>query len=176
MFYVKQILALTGVVIMSMISLSVSAELKVAVVDVQRAILQSEEAKRLLGQIEAEFKENEDEIRTIQSEAAALLERLQKDGDVMSNSEQRRLRQQVESKNNDFVYLRQKLRRQIDERQKELFAGIDQKVQQAIEDLVAANDYDIVIPSQAALWVSPIYNVTRKVTERLNAMDQKASR
>jgi len=147
------------------------AEVKIAVVDVQGAILQSEEAKRLLQQIQTEFKEEEEEIRTVQSEAAAMLQRLQKDAEVMSDAEKRRIQQQIESRNNDFVYLRQKLQRQIEERQQELFAGIDGKVQKAIEELVKSEDYDLILPRQAALYVNEIYNITRKVTEKLNELD-----
>ena len=125
----QSILAILAISVLTVTSPFASAEVKIAVVDVQNAILQSEEAKRLLTQIQEEFKGEEDEIRKIQSEAAALLERMNKDADVMSDSEKRRLQQQIESMNNDFVYLRQKLQRQIEERQTELFTGIDSKVQ-----------------------------------------------
>ncbi len=131
----QSILAILAISVLTVTSPFASAEVKIAVVDVQNAILQSEEAKRLLTQIQEEFKGEEDEIRKIQSEAAALLERMNKDADVMSDSEKRRLQQQIESMNNDFVYLRQKLQRQIEERQTELFTGIDSKVQKAIEEL-----------------------------------------
>lgn len=152
-------------------SLPAAAEVKIAIVDVQGAILQSEEAKRLLQQIQNEFKDEEEEIRKIQSEAAAMLERLQKDAEVMSDAEKRRIQQQIESKNNDFVFFRQKLQRQVEERQAELFAGVNGKVQKAIEELVKSEDYDLILPRQAALYVNPVYNITRKVTEKLNELD-----
>ncbi|MEX0943592.1 MAG: OmpH family outer membrane protein [Pseudomonadales bacterium] len=154
---------------------SAVAEVKIAVVDVQSAILNSEEAKRLLAQIQSEFKSEEDEIRKLQSEAAELMQRLQKDADVMSDAEKRRAQQSIESKNNDFVYLRQKLQRRIEERQGELFAGVDQKVQTAIEELVRSEDYDLILPRQAALYVGDVYNVTNKVTEKLNRLDSAAN-
>lgn len=147
------------------------AEVKIAIVDVQGAILQSEEAKRLLQQIQTEFQDEENEIRQIQSDAAAMLERMQKDSEVMSEAERRRLQQQIESKNNDFVFFRQKLQRQVEERQQELFSGINGKVQKAIEELVKSEDYDLILPRQAALYVNPVYNITRKVTEKLNELD-----
>ena len=149
------------------------AEVKIAVVDVQAAILNSEEAKRLLAQIQEEFKDEEEKIRNIQTEAAVLFERMQKDAEVMSEAEKRRVQQQIESKNNDFVYNRQKLQRLIEERQQELFACIYQKVQSAIEELVKSDDYDLIVPRQAALYVSEIYNITRKVTEKLNQMNAR---
>lgn len=164
-------LTVVTTLIMALGAPAAHAEVKIAVVDVQSAILNSEEAKRLLAQIQEEFKGEEAEIRKIQSDAAAMLERLQKDSDVMSDAEKRKLQQEIESMNNDFVYLRQKLQRQIEERQNELFAGIDQKVQKAIEELVLAEDYDVILPRQAALYVGDLYNITRKVTEKLNQLD-----
>jgi len=156
----------------AMLSVPAWAEVKIAVVDVQRAILNSEQAKAYMAQIQEEFKKEEEEIRSLQSDAAALLERLQKDGEVMSDAEKRKLQQQIEDKNNDFIYLRKKLQRQIDERQQELFAGVDQKVQKAIEELVLSDDYDLIIPRQAALYVTDLYDITRKVTEKLNTLDK----
>jgi outer membrane protein len=167
----RRLIAILATTLLVLGAPSVLAEVKIAVVDVQGAILQSEEAKRLLQQIQTEFKNEEDEIRKIQSEAAAMLQRLQKDAEVMSDVEKRRIQQQIESRNNDFVYLRQKLQRQIEERQQELFAGIDGKVQKAIEALVKSDDYDLILPRQAALYVNEIYNITRKVTEKLNELD-----
>ena len=149
-----------------------NAEMKLAVVDVQQAILASEEAKRLLGQIQEEFKPDEERIRAIQSDAAALLERAQKDAEVMSEAEKRKLQQQIDGMNNDFVYHRQKLQKSIEDRQAELFAGIDEKVKRAIEALVLDDDYDLIIPRQAALYVVDLSDITRKVTERLNDMDK----
>jgi outer membrane protein len=151
-------------------------EVKLAVVDVQSAILNSEDAKRLLAQIQTEFKGDEDKIRKLQSDAAVILERMQKDADVMSETEKRRLQAEIESLNSDFQYQRQRLQRQIDDRQKELFAGVDQKVQRAIEELVKSESYNLIIPRQAALYVGDVYDVTRKVTEKLNQFDADANK
>ncbi len=170
MLFQRTILTVLAVLI-AMAAPAVSAEMKVAVVDVQTAILNSEEAKRLLGQIQAEFADDEEEIRDIQSEAAAILERLQKDGDVISDSETRRLQADIEDLNNQFVFERQQLQRRIEQRQAELFGGIDVRVQRAIEELVLSEDYDLILPRQAALYVGDLYNITRKVTEKLNELD-----
>jgi outer membrane protein len=173
---IHRVLLFLAIAVAGLLSTSAWAEVKIAVVDVQKAILSSEQAKSYMNQIQAEFKDEQDEIRNLQSAAAALLERLQKDGEVMSEPEQRKLETQIQDKNNDFVYLRNKLQKQIETRQQELFAGIDQKVQKAIEELVLSEDYDLVIPRQAALYVADLYDITRKVTEKLNSMDKPTAK
>ena len=45
----------------------------------------------------------------------------------------------------------------------------------AIEDLVMSDDYDIILPRNAALYVGDLYDITRKVTEKLNEMDGSAN-
>ena len=171
----QRIWAVLAISVLVCVSPIAFAEVKIAVVDVQRAILNSEEAKRLLVQIQEEFRTDENKIGSIQTNAAALLERLQKDADVMSEDEKRRIQQEIESYNNDFVYERQKLQKAINTRQTELFSGTEAKIQRAIEDLVLKNDYDMILPRGAALYVGDLYDITRKVTEKLNEMD-KASK
>ena len=153
---------------------SALAEVKMAFVDVQRAILSSEEAKRLGKQIQEEFTDEEAKIRQISSDAAVLLQRMQKDSEVMSEAEKVKLSKRIEEKNADFTYERQKLQRQVQERQNELFAGTEKKLQKAIEELVLAEDYDMILPRGAALYVGDLYDITRKVTEKLNEMDKPA--
>ena len=161
--------------LMTLISSSVLAEVKVAFVDVQRAILSSEQAKKLQAQIGEEFKDEEAEIRQVSSDATALMQRLQKDSEVMSDSEKMKLSKQIEEKENDFTYLRQKLQNKIQNRQNELFSGTEVRLQKAIEDLVMSDDYDIILPRNAALYVGDLYDITRKVTEKLNEMDGSAN-
>ncbi len=170
----QQLTAILALSLSLLLAPMASAEVKIAVVDVQQAILSSESAKTLLGQIQQEFKGDEDTIKGIQTEAAGLLQRLQKDADVMSDEEKRRIQSEIEGLNNDFVYQRQKLQKEIQARQGELFAGTDEKVRKAIEDLVLENDYDIILPRGAALFAGDLYDITRKVTEKLNELDKKS--
>ena len=172
----RSILAIMAFLTLGLGATPAFAEVKIAVVDVQTAITNSDEAKRLIAQIQGEFKDQQDQIRKIQSDAAALLQRAQKNSDVMSDAEKRKLQNEIQSKNSDFEYLRNKLQKQVQERRNELFAPVDQEVQQAIEDLVRENDYDLVIPAQATLYVNPVYDVTNKVTEKLNQYDAAAKK
>lgn len=168
----KNILSIVVLGLSVIVSTIAIAEVKLAFVDVDRAVASSEAAKELLTQLQGEFSTDEDTIKSIQTDAAALLQRLQKDGEVMSEDEKRRLQQEIESLNNDFVYQRQKLQKEVAARQSELFAGTEVKVRKAIEELVLENDYDMILPRAAALYVGDLYDVTRKVTEKLNEMDK----
>ena len=117
----KNILSIVVLGLGVIASTTAIAEVKLAFVDVDRAVASSEAAKELLTQLQGEFSTDEDTIKSIQTDAAVLLQRLQKDGEVMSEDEKRRLQQEIESLNNDFVYQRQKLQKEVAARQGELF-------------------------------------------------------
>ena len=172
----KQTVVVMGLLVAALMLPGISvAELKVAVIDIQRAVFSSEEAREYLAQIEEEFSQQEDEMRDLQTGVSAMQEHLQKDGEVLSDSERRRLQQDIESKTNDFVYLRQKVQRQVEDRQQELFSGMDGKVQRAVEELVRREDYDLVLHRQAVLYSGDLYDITRKLTEQLNSLDVEES-
>lgn len=149
------------------------AEIKVAVVDSQKAILQSAEAKRLLQQLEDEFKDEQKEIRNIDAERTALLEKARKDGEVMSPQEQIKMRRQIESISNDLSYKTQKYQKEIVDRQRELLSGFSQKLQDAVREIVLSDDYDMVINREAVFYVGELYDITRKTTEKLNVLQAK---
>ena len=169
---IHRVLLILVMALAGLLSTTAWAEVKISFVDVQRAIAGSEQAKAYIQQIQDETKTEQDRIRDIQTDATALLERLQKDGEVMSDSEKRKLQQQISDKNDEYQYLGQKLQKQFETRQQELFVGIDQKVQKAIEEMVLSDDYDVIFRREAAVYVGPLYDITRKLTEKLNSLDK----
>ena len=62
-----------------------AAELKIAVLDTQRALLESEEAQQLLKRAQEELQSEENEVKSLGEEIVALQEQLQKDAEVLSH-------------------------------------------------------------------------------------------
>jgi len=168
----RSIQTVAASMLMILVAQSALAEVKLAFVDVQRAILSTEEAKRIQTQVAEEFKEEQAELRQISTDAAALMQRAQKDAEVMSQAEKARINQELSEKDEEFKFRGERLQRQVNARQGELFEGMDQKLQKAIEDLVLSEDYDIILPRNSALYVGELYDITRKITEKLNDLDK----
>ena len=90
-----------------------AAELKIAVLDTQRALVSSEEAKALLEQVQSELKKEEEEVNALGAEIQALQEKLQTDGEVMSPTEQRKAQTDIEDKRIDYEFLVNKLQKAL---------------------------------------------------------------
>ena len=115
---------------------TVAAELKIAVLDTQRALVESEEATALLAQAEKELQEEQTEVTSLRDEIEALDQRLQTDGEVMSAAEQRKVAKDIEDKQIDFQFLVNKLQKEVKDRQQDIFQQMVPKIDKVLKDLI----------------------------------------
>jgi outer membrane protein len=151
---------------------TVAAELKIAVLDTQRALVESEEAQTLLGQAEKELKEEQDEVTGLRDEIEALQQRLQTDGEVMSATEQRKVQKDIEDKGIDFQFLVNKLQKQVNDRRQDILQQMVPKIDKVLKDLIELEGYDVIMERANLRYVNSKHEITRKVTEKLNENNQ----
>ena len=149
---------------------SAFAEMKVASLDVLRAISDSEEAKTLFTTVQQELQNDQDALEALQGEIASLREKLAKDSEILSDSEQRRLVNDIESKQADLQFQANKLRKEFNDRQQEIISQMVPKLDAVLKDLVEIEGYDFILNKnqQTVLYVNTKHDITRKVTEKLN--------
>ncbi len=145
-----------------------AAELKIAVLDTQRALVASEEAQALLQQAQQELQAEEEAVKSLGEEIIANQEKLQTDGEVMSPTEQRRLQKEIEDKQIDYQFLVNKLQKQVNDRRQELLAQMVPKIDAVLKDLIEWEGYDLIMERGNLRYVNTKHDITRKVTEKLN--------
>jgi len=147
---------------------SAAAELKIAVLDTQRALVESEEAQALLAQAQQELQAEQDQLQALNDEIVALNEQLQKDGEVMSPAEQRRLQKDIEDKQIDLQFLGNKLQKEVNDRRQELLQQMVPKIDVVLKDLIDLEGYDMIMERSNLRYVNSKHDITRRVTEKLN--------
>lgn len=147
---------------------SAVAELKIAVLDTQRALVASEEAQSLLQQAQQELQAEEQAVKSLGEEIIAIQEKLQTDGEVMSPTEQRRLQKDIENKQIDYQFLVNKLQKQVNDRRQELLQQMVPKIDAVLKDLIELEGYDLIMERGNLRYVNTKHDITRKVTEKLN--------
>lgn len=147
---------------------SAVAELKIAVLDTQRALVASEEAQSLLQQAQQELQAEEEAVKSLGEEIIAIQEKLQTDGEVMSPTEQRRLQKDIENKQIDYQFLVNKLQKQVNDRRQELLQQMVPKIDAVLKDLIELEGYDLIMERGNLRYVNTKHDITRKVTEKLN--------
>ncbi len=152
-----------------LLSAGAYAEIKIAVLNVQRAVAESTEAQDELAKIQEELTATQAEIQRMNAEMVALQERLVRDGDVMSSTDARRLQRELEDKQMDYEFRVNRFQKEVNDRQQEVINMMMPKIDAALGDLIEQEGYDLILHRQNVLYVDGAHDITSRVAERLNA-------
>ncbi len=164
---IKKLLSLSSL-LFCLAAGTAAAELKIAVLDTQRALIESEEAQSLSKQIQEELQTEEAAAKALNDEVRDLTEKLQKDGEVMSPAEQRKAQKDIEDKQIDLQFLVNKLQKAVQDRRQELINHMLPKIDAVLKDLIELEGYDLIMERSNLRYVNTKHDITRKVTEKLN--------
>ena len=145
-----------------------AAELKIAVLNVQRALGDSEEAQALADEIQQDLQKDQDELQALGEQIQALQEQLEKDAEILGDEEKRRINKDIEDKRLDFEFGANKLQKELQDRQQEILRQMAPKLDAVLKDLIEIEGYDLVLQRSGLLYVNTKHDVTRKITEKLN--------
>ncbi|AQZ93281.1 hypothetical protein BVH74_00195 [Halopseudomonas phragmitis] len=160
--------ALMSVLVMA--SFPAAAQMKIAVLDYQMALLESDAAKRYSVDAEKKFGSQLQRLRNLESEAKRLQERMQRDGDKLAQAELERLELEFRQKAREFQSESRELNEAKAASDREMLEQLKPKLDQAVEAVLQAGSYDLVIDRSAVVDVKPEFDITRQVIERLNSM------
>ncbi len=147
---------------------SAAAELKIAVIDTQRALLESEEARQIMQAAQAELQQDQNELQSLGQQIVGLREQFQKDAEVMSPADQRRRQKEIEDKQIEYEFLGNKLQKAVNDRRQDLGQQLVPKLEAVLQDITAAEGYDLILERGAVLYADAKHDITRQVTEKLN--------
>jgi len=142
--------------------------LKIAVLDMATALLNSDVAQGVEEELQAETAEDQEKLRNLATQGQELSEKLQQDGEVMSEAEQRRAVGEIQEIQNQYQFLLQKIQTLSQERRQQLQQTYAPNLVQAISEVVEEEDFDIVVRAEAALYFDNSFDITARVTEKLN--------
>lgn len=142
--------------------------LNIAVLDMATALLNSDVAKGVEEELQAETAEDQTKLRNLAEQGQNLQERLQQDAEVMSEAEQRRIVGEIQEIQNQYQFLLQKVQTLSQERRQQFQQTYAPNLVQAISDVVEEDGFDIVLRAEAALFYNNPLDITARVTEKLN--------
>lgn len=159
---------LVGLLMSGLVALPAIAETKIAVIDVQAAILGSEQAKERIAELKKQYAPDQNELKSLAEQIQKLQVKLEQDAAVMSESEKKKLGKDIEDKAVDYQFNLKKLQKAQNDSQQELLTDLGPKLEEAIQAVIKEGDYGIILERRALLFAKPDYDITKKVTEKLN--------
>lgn len=147
------------------------AEARIAVVEPLQAIMETNEAKKLIGALQGEMKSTEQELLKLRGEIQKIVDRLEKEKMTMSREDQRKLSDERDAKMLDLRSRSQLAQKRMEEEQQQLLSTLEPKLYTALEQVAQEGKYDLIITRQAVLFARDEHDVTRAVTQKINQMD-----
>lgn len=142
---------------------------KVGVVDMERALFLSEAAKISIREFEKDNQADLDKLRSIEGELVKMKERLEKEGDVMSNDDRRKLANSYEEKSTEFKFYARKLQQLEQTWKRDFFQTQLPDLERHLKAIIDEGGYDIVLQAGAAIYTAPSADLTKALLDRLNS-------
>jgi len=150
------------------LALPAVAETRVGVVDLRQALFSSNDAKSFSEAMQKDFASDEEKVRETQEAARMLKERLEKDGAMMNENERTKLAGEFQEKVKEFNFLKQRLDTTVNQRKQAFLEEARPEVDAAVKELLEENDLDLILPSEAVVYVKPEMNLTSQLLDKLN--------
>lgn len=150
------------------LSFPVMADTRIGVVDLRQALFASNSAKSFSEKLQQDFSADEVKVREAQEQARAIQDRVQKDGAMMNDSERDKLAEEFQQAVQQFNALKQRLDATVSERKQAFLEAARPQVDAAVKELLDENDLDLILPSEAVVYVKPGLNLTEQLLEKLN--------
>lgn len=165
----KKTIAAAALAFMALPGLAL-AQGKIAVVNLQEAILQSDMAQQRLNDVrnEESYKADKEEFDRIQEELNTLVQEFQKDAAVMSQEQQVAARKNLQSKQADLEYVASKLQQAEQATGQALLQEMSPMVQEVLRELIATEGIGLLVQRASVIHADPGYSITAKVTDKLN--------
>jgi len=163
-------MALLTASLLSPLAPAVADELKIAVLDYQRALLESDAAKRYVVDSEKRFGPQFEKLKKLESEAERLQKRLVNEGDKLTQADRERLDLEFRQKARDLQTQTNELSQAKALSDREVLEKLRPNLNKAVEEVIKKGSYDLVLDRAALVDLKPSLDITKQVIERMNQL------
>ncbi|UXI01845.1 OmpH family outer membrane protein [Photobacterium sp. TY1-4] len=147
----------------SMYANAAEAAQKVGYVATGQAMAQLAKRYNVPQKLRNEFKDRIDELRGIENSMKTKVEKLKRDGELMSAADRTKLQREMAALESDYKLKAKALQEDQRRRGAEEEQKLVQKIRQAIQDVAKREGYDLVLDANAVLHASPKDDLSSKV-------------
>ncbi|MFC0336532.1 periplasmic chaperone for outer membrane proteins Skp [Kushneria avicenniae] len=144
---------------------------EVAVLDWQQALLDTTSAQQSMNQLKNQLGNQPQQIKALGEEVQKLQQRLQSDGDVMSDSERQNVMQQLRQKGGQFQQQRGQLEQKRAQQEQAFLKQARPKLDRAIEQVVKRHNVDVLVDRNSVIYAGDALDLTQEVTQTFNSLN-----
>jgi outer membrane protein len=149
------------------------AEVKLAYVDVQRALNECEAGKKAKADFRVRVEGVEQKLQSQQNEVQALKDKLEKKGMLMKPDERQNLQDEYLNKAKNFERNYKDAKDELERKDQEMTGMIIHDLAEVIRDVGEKNGYTMVMEKGSILWGMSSIDITDQVIRTYNGMHVK---
>ncbi len=149
------------------------AQVRLAYVDVQRALNECDAGKRAKADFQSRVQSLEAKLQSQQTEVEALKDELEKKGMLMKPDQRQNLQDRYLSKLKNFERDYKDSKDELQQKDSEVTSKIVHDLAEVIRDLGERNNYTMVMEKGSILWGASSIDITDQVIRTYNAMHIK---
>ncbi|MFB3778740.1 MAG: OmpH family outer membrane protein [Bryobacteraceae bacterium] len=141
-----------------------SAQTKVGILNTQAALSGTAELKKAQTDLEAKYKDRQDQMAKLQKELDAINQQLSL-GEKLTPQAQAELNAQGQRKSRDFQRLSEDLQADVERERTEILQRSSERMRSVVAKLAEEKGLDAVIDSSNTIYFKPALDITKEATE-----------
>jgi outer membrane protein len=147
-----------------------SAQPKVAIINLQRAVLESAEIKKASTELEAKYKPRQLKVEALQKELQSIQQNLQANAGKLTPQAEADLTTQGQRKQRELQRLTEDLQADVERERNDILGRSSQRMQAVVKKVAEAKAIDIVVDISNTVYFKPDLEIT---TESIAAYDKE---
>ncbi|MGY8773021.1 MAG: OmpH family outer membrane protein, partial [Gammaproteobacteria bacterium] len=142
----------------------------VGVIDMRTAVLATQVSTATFKALEeeSEYAGNVEQAQLLQSDRQAIAEKLQKDGETLSQDEIAQMQRDIQAKTKDLEFIVGKIQAKQNETADKVFRDLNPSLQKILSELIAAKEIKILLGRDNVLFADTALDLTDDVTSMLD--------
>jgi outer membrane protein len=141
-----------------------TGQTKVAVVNLQKAVLDTAEIKKASAELEAKYRPRQDQMDKLQKEIVSLRNQLQSlQGKLTPQAEQEMIAQ-GQRKERDLQRMSEDLQGDVDRERTDILSRAGARMQETVKKLAEEKGFDVVIDTSNAVYFKAALEITAEAT------------
>lgn len=138
-----------------------SAQAKIAVISLQRAVLDTAEIKKAQTELEAKFKPRQEQMDKLSKELQGIQNQLQSLQGKLTPQAEQELTVQGQRKQRELQRLSEDLQADVDRERNEILGRSGQRMQAVVKQLAEEKGYDVVVDVNDTVFYKPALEITK---------------
>lgn len=144
------------------------APVKVAIINLQRAVLESAEIKKASAEMEAKFKPRSQQLEQLQADLTRIQQQLQSTTIKLTPQQEADLQTQGTRKQREAQRIQEDLQADVDRERNEILSKSSMKMSGVVKKLAEEKGYDMVVDVSNTIYFKPALEITNDAIAAYN--------